>query len=74
MLCFPVTYLVFKNGPILLYGIRVIHFPRIFITAENVVISPNFQAWKFCGKAQFPAKRPKLCGNCASQFPHDEIR
>ena len=39
-------------------------------TAKNTVISPNFLAWTFCGKAQFPhsfANRSKLCGNCA--FP-----
>ena len=23
-------------------------------TAQNIVISPNFQVWKFCGKTQFP--------------------
>ena len=23
-------------------------------TAKNTVISPNFLAWKFCGKAKFP--------------------
>ena len=23
-------------------------------TVKNTVISPNFLAWKFCGKAQFP--------------------
>ena len=30
-------------------------------TAKNIVISPNFLVWKFCGKAN----RPKLCVNCA---------
>ena len=24
------------------------------ITEKNIVISPNFMVWKFCGKAQFP--------------------
>ena len=23
-------------------------------TTKNIVISPNFLAWKFCGKTQFP--------------------
>ena len=23
-------------------------------TAKNIVISPDFLVWKFCGKAQFP--------------------
>ena len=33
-------------------------------TVKNTVISPNFLAWKFCGKAQLPQNRfPKLCGN-----------
>ena len=30
----------------------------------EIVISPNFLVWKFCGKAQCP-HRPKLYGNCA---------
>ena len=27
---------------------------RIIYTVKNTVISPDFLAWKFCGKAQFP--------------------
>ena len=33
----------------------------IRLTVKNLVISPNFLVWKFCGKAQFS----QLSGNCA---------
>ena len=26
---------------------------RVYITAKNTVISPDFLVWEFCGKAQF---------------------
>ena len=50
-------------------------FSQNGITAKNIVISPNFLVWKFCGKAQFRhsfgfrVNRPKLCRNCA--FPQN---
>ena len=29
-------------------------------TAKNIVVSPNFLVWKFCGKAQFPHPEMKV--------------
>ena len=44
------------------------------ITAKNIVISPYFLVWKFCGKAQFrhSFRMRKLC--LSTKFPHQEIR
>ena len=33
--------------------------------AENTIISPNFLAWKFCEKAQFPHSFGQFAQNCA---------
>ena len=35
------------------------------LTAKNTVISPNFQVWKFCGKAQFPHSFGRIARNYA---------
>ena len=37
--------------------VRISFRKVIFLIAESTVILPNFLAWKFCGKAQFPPSR-----------------
>ena len=34
--------------------LQILHFEFLKLAAKNTVIPPNFLAWKFCGKAQFP--------------------
>ena len=42
-------------------------------TAKNIVISPNFLVWKFCGKAQFPDSFGRTAGNYAETVPFHKI-
>ena len=34
-------------------------------TAKNIVISPDFLVWKFCGNAQFPHSFGQIASNYA---------
>ena len=45
----------------------------VLITAANTVISPNFVAWKFCGKAQFPHIFGRFPRNYAETAPFHKI-
>ena len=45
------------------------HQEKLLHTTKNTAILPDFLVQKFCGKVQFRAIRPKLCGNCA--FPQN---
>ena len=38
-------------------------------TAKNIVISPDFLVWKFCGKARFPQRKLYL----SATYSHQEI-
>ena len=42
-------------------------------TAKNTVVSPNFQVWKFCGKAQFPHSFGQITRNYAETMPFHKI-
>ena len=42
-------------------------------TAKNIVISPDFLVWKFCGKAQFPYSFGRIARNCAETVPLRKI-
>ena len=43
------------------------------LTPKNTVISPNFLAWKFCGKAQFSDSFGRLTRNYAETVPFHKI-
>ena len=42
-------------------------------TAQNIVISPNFMVWKFCGKTQFPHSLGQIAQNYAETVPFHKI-
>ena len=42
-------------------------------TAKNNVISPDFLAWKFCGKARFPHSFGRFARNYAETLPFRKI-
>ena len=45
----------------------------VLITAANTVISPNFVAWKFCGKEQFLHSFGRFPQNYAETVPFHKI-
>ena len=45
----------------------------IISTAKNIVISPDFLVWKFCGMAQFPHSFGRLARNYAETVPFHKI-
>ena len=47
----------------------------VFFALQNTVMSPNFLAWKFCGKEQFPHSFGQFARNYAETVPFhiDEI-
>ena len=42
-------------------------------TAKNIVISPNFLVWKFCGKEQFPHSFGRFPRNYAETVPFHKV-
>ena len=44
----------------------IVNFDTI---AKNSLVSPNFQVWKFCGKAQFPHSFGRNAQNYAKTLP-----
>ena len=52
----------YKGGAIKLWG-----------TAKNTVMSPNFSMWEFCGKEQFPHSFRRITRNYAETVPFHKI-
>ena len=46
---------------------------ELLIIAKNIVISPNFLAWKFCGEAQVPHSFGRFSRNYADTVPFHKI-
>ena len=46
---------------------------RLYITEQNIEISPNFPVWKFCGKAQFPHSFRRIAQNNEETVPFHKI-
>ena len=46
---------------------------RLLYTAKNIVVSPNFLVWKFCGKAQFSHSFGQIVNNYAETVPFHKI-
>ena len=42
-------------------------------TVKNIIISPNFLVWKYCGKAQFPHSFGRIAWNYAETVPFRKI-
>ena len=43
------------------------------ITEKNIVISPNFLVWKFCGKTEFPHSFGRIARTYAETVPFHKI-
>ena len=43
------------------------------ITVKNIIISPNFPVWKFCGKAKFPHSFGRFARNYAKTVTFHKI-
>ena len=62
-----------KGKSFKLFSFPLTHFAPMCLSSKNTVISPDFQVWKFCGRAQFPYSFGWFARNYVETVPFCKI-
>ena len=74
-----ISHIIIFKTPVINEGIsdaittNLLNMTHHYFYCKNTVISPNFLAWKFCGKAQFLHSFEQFAQNYAETVPFHKI-